>query len=185
MGLMEEIRMKLLVVGLMFIGSLFIVASTQAQDVEKEHLEAIDKAIEAIDEATNERERQKAEENVSELQSALEDIRQQLQLSQQLQQSQQSATLGRIAVVSVECQGGCGDSTLGQLCSNLAGGIFRSNFRPIAVDCGSVDDDNPGIQCGGPGNNRCLVRLVRPEDPLSFYCDDVSGWDAQVYCLEE
>jgi len=75
--------------------------------------------------------------------------------------------------VAVECNGGCGDSTLGQLCG--------SGWRPIAVDCQNVQEWS-GISCGG--NNRCARFSVLSSDPLSFYCDDISGWDANVYCAQ-
>ena len=80
------------------------------------------------------------------------------------------------AVVSVECNGSCAGSTLGQLCRDLAG----PTFRPIAVDCANVMEQSPSVPCGG--NNVCSGKRLSPEDQLSAYCDDTSGWDAQVYC---
>jgi len=89
----------------------------------------------------------------------------------------------RIGVVSIECDGRCDDSTLGQLCRDLVG----PTFRPFAVDCQNVQEgfqEQTGdiVACGG--NNRCLVKDVKPTDPLSAYCDDGSVWDANVYCEE-
>ena len=86
-----------------------------------------------------------------------------------------------VRVVSVECNGECGDNTLGQLCA-----LSGINRVPIAVDCKDVDDDNPGVTCaaGVASDNRCLQRAVSSSDPLSSYCDDTSGWDAQVYCAQ-
>jgi hypothetical protein len=172
---LEESRMKLRVIGLMFVGSLFLGALAQAQEATpQEYREALEKAIEAVNQAKDEHERQEAEENVKELEAALKEA-------------------GRVAVptfdvprfvraVSVECNGECTDNTLGQLC-NLAG----TGLTPIAVDCRDVDDDNPGVTCaaGVASDNRCLPRTVSSSDPLSEYCDDSSGWDAQVYCAAQ
>lgn len=75
--------------------------------------------------------------------------------------------------VAVECNGNCNDSTLGTLC--------QSGWTPIAVDCQNVQEWTGGA-CGG--DNRCARFTVRATDPLSFYCDDISGWDANVYCAQ-
>jgi hypothetical protein len=89
---------------------------------------------------------------------------------------------GRTAVVSVECNGNCNDSTLGQLCRDLAG----RTFRPFAVDCQNVEEQDRRNQtvvpCGG--NNQCSFpqRNVEPQHALSTYCQDIDGWDANVYC---
>lgn len=75
--------------------------------------------------------------------------------------------------VAVECNGNCNDSTLGQICG--------AGWTPIAVDCQNVQEQAVAFNCGG--NNSCSPRfLVRPGDRLSFYCDDINGWDANVYC---
>ena len=86
-----------------------------------------------------------------------------------------------VRVVAVECNGECSDNTLGQLCAPAGSGR-----TPIAVDCRDVDDDNPGVTCaaGVPSDNRCSQRFLSPSDPLSEYCADTSGWDAQVYCAQ-
>ena len=90
--------------------------------------------------------------------------------------------IGTIGVVSVECNGNCGEPgtfNLGQICAS-----FGLGFLPFAVDCRDVDDDDDEpseFACGG--NNRCFARLVSSTDRLSAYCDDTSGWDAQVYCV--
>ena len=83
--------------------------------------------------------------------------------------------LATVRVASVECNGPCNDSNLGQICGG--------GFSAIAVDCQSVDHDGTGVACGG--NNRCSRRNMSDSDPLSFYCDDTNGWDAQVYCLPD
>jgi hypothetical protein len=75
--------------------------------------------------------------------------------------------------VAVECNGNCNDSTLGTLCG--------PGWRPIAVDCQNVQEYTGG-PCGG--NNRCARFQVRTGDLLSFYCDDINGWDANVYCAQ-
>jgi hypothetical protein len=172
----KAIGMKVLVVGLLFVGSLFIVTSIQAQeDLEEMYLEALDKAQEAVDRAENEKQRQKAESDVNELKAVIRDLN-------ELQQ--QSISPGTVWVISVECNGECSDNTLGELCSRLIG----TNFIPFAVDCQNVDNDVPpdvNVQCGGAGDNRCLARTVRSSDPLDWYCDDISGWDAQVYCIQQ
>lgn len=78
--------------------------------------------------------------------------------------------------VAVECNGGCGDSNLGQICG--------SGWRPIAVDCGNVNNwsDDFVFDCGG--DNRCRNTSVLTGQALSLYCDDGSGWDANVYCAQ-
>jgi hypothetical protein len=77
--------------------------------------------------------------------------------------------------VAVECNGNCGTITLQNACG--------LGFTPIAVDCGSVRDWNPGTSCGS-GNGRCASFSVVPTDVVSFYCDDTGGWDANVYCAQ-
>jgi hypothetical protein len=167
----EGIRMKLRVIGLMFVGSLLLGTPLQAQEtLEEEYTEALDKAVEAVDAARDESEKQEAEENVNELEAALETVD---------AAPAPSFDVPRVVrVVSVECNGECSDNNLGQLCS-LAG----TGLTPIAVDCKDVDDD-PGVTCaaGVDSDNECLARTVVSSDSLSSYCDDSSGWDAQVYC---
>jgi hypothetical protein len=77
--------------------------------------------------------------------------------------------------VAVECNGNCGDITLGQACG--------TGFTPIAVDCQNVQEQ-AGVLCGSPANNRCSHRTVSSSDFLDRYCDDSSGWDANVYCAQ-
>jgi hypothetical protein len=89
---------------------------------------------------------------------------------------------GSIRSVSVECNGSCADSDLGELC-DLAG----EGFEPIAVDCVDVDDDNLSDTeeaCPGGGNNRCNVATLSRTGALSALCTDVDGWDAIVYCTQ-
>ncbi len=75
--------------------------------------------------------------------------------------------------VAVECNGNCASITLQSAC-----GLDRT---PIAVDCVSVRDWNPGTSCGG-ASGRCASFPMIPTDFLSWYCDDTGGWDANVYC---
>lgn len=86
--------------------------------------------------------------------------------------------LDPIDVVSVECNGECSDSTLAQVCA-----VAGSNRRAIAVDCDSVDSDTAGqVPCGG--DNQCFANNVFQSAPLSNFCNDGTGFDAQVYCLQ-
>jgi len=77
--------------------------------------------------------------------------------------------------VAVECNGNCGTITLQNACG--------LGFTPIAVDCVSVRDWDPGTSCGG-ASGRCASFPIVPTDFLSFYCDDTGGWDANVYCAQ-
>jgi hypothetical protein len=82
--------------------------------------------------------------------------------------------------VSVECNGNCNDSDLRDVCDE--------GWTPIAVDCQNVQEppqvisNPPIISCGG--NNLCTRFPVLGVDDLHFYCDDISGWDANVYCAQ-
>lgn len=89
------------------------------------------------------------------------------------------AELPTLRIVSVECEGECSDNTLSELCN-----FNTSGFEPLAVDCQNVDSD-AGFDsaCGGGGDNRCSSNTVFGSSPLSNYCDDSSGWDANVYCI--
>ncbi len=80
-----------------------------------------------------------------------------------------------VTQVAVECNGNCASITLQNAC-----GLNRT---PIAVDCVSVRDWNPGTSCGN-ANGRCASFLIFPTDLLSWYCDDTGGWDANVYCAQ-
>jgi hypothetical protein len=80
-----------------------------------------------------------------------------------------------VTQVAVECNGNCASITLQNAC-----GLGRT---PIAVDCVSVRDWNPGTSCGG-ANGRCASFPIAPTDFLSWYCDDTGGWDANVYCAQ-
>jgi hypothetical protein len=83
--------------------------------------------------------------------------------------------LAAIIVVSVECNGGCNDSDLGEICG--------PGYEPIAVDCDIVDDDAGGaVPCGG--NNTCFRNSMSTSSPLGSFCDAQPGFDAQVYCIE-
>ena len=85
--------------------------------------------------------------------------------------------LDQVVVVSVECSGSCDDITLGQVC-----GFAGADKRPVFVDCRDVDDDS-GSSCGG--DNTCSAFTLDAADSLGVLCTDGSGWDANVYCLDD
>jgi hypothetical protein len=85
--------------------------------------------------------------------------------------------LDQVVVVSVECNGECTDITLGQVC-----GFAGVDKRPVFVDCGNVDNDS-GSSCGG--DNTCSSFTLDAADSLGSLCTDGSGWDANVYCLDD
>jgi hypothetical protein len=82
-----------------------------------------------------------------------------------------------ITAVSVECNGGCNDNTLGDICS-LAG----TGHIPIGVACNDVADRTTSIACPGSGNNRCNVTSFSPNVQLNRFCQDSGGWDVVVFC---
>jgi hypothetical protein len=88
--------------------------------------------------------------------------------------------LKKIWSVTVECSGGCGDSTLAQICAFAAPGL-----RPVSVACTEVPSYS-GITfyCHGATDNTCVSRELAGNRPLSDFCDDQNGWDANVYCME-
>lgn len=162
--------MKLqMIMGLLLAGSLFVGTAIQAQDGQdatEELLNAIDRARATAETAETERERQKAEQDVAELESSLEDL---------TTQALPSSTLA----VSVECNGGCDDNTLGQICSLAGAGRI-----PIGIACNDVADRNSSdIACPGSGDNRCsIASFSSGTRRLNTYCQDSSGWDAVVLC---
>ena len=84
--------------------------------------------------------------------------------------------LATIRLVSVECNGGCGDSTLGQVCG--------TGFEAISVDCDVVDDDSVTVPCGG--NNVCSRQNILDTTPLSNFCVGQAGrFDAHVFCIPD
>ncbi|REJ74060.1 MAG: hypothetical protein DWQ36_09260 [Acidobacteria bacterium] len=85
--------------------------------------------------------------------------------------------LKSIRVVSVECNGTCAESTLGQICGG--------GYSAIAVDCDQIDDDSSSTTFGCGGDNVCSQHFVDDNDALSAFCWDEPGWDAQVYCLRD
>jgi hypothetical protein len=85
--------------------------------------------------------------------------------------------LDQVVVVSVECNGECTDITLGQVC-----GFAGADKRPVFVDCRNVDNDS-GSSCGG--DNTCSSFTLDGADSLGSLCSDGSGWDANVYCLDD
>jgi hypothetical protein len=83
-----------------------------------------------------------------------------------------------VDAVLVECQGECGDNTLGDFCEALT-----DTPVAVAVSCQNVQDGvGSTVQCGGGGDNRCDVIAFNNDTPLDQLCDDSSGWDAIVYC---
>jgi hypothetical protein len=78
--------------------------------------------------------------------------------------------------VAVECNGNCGDITLGQACG--------AGWTPIAIDCQNVQEQSFFFACGSPANNLCRITSLSPNNLLSSYCDDIGGWDANVYCAQ-
>ena len=162
--------MKLhMIIGLLLAGSLFVGTGVRAQDLTEKYLDALEAAHEALATVTTARERQEAAEDVQEVETAMQRVTPQIFIP----------GIGTIWVVSVECNSECGEEeafNLGQICASVGSG-----FLPFAVDCRDVDDDPPGDPCGG--DNKCFARSVSSTDRLSAYCDDTSGWDAQVYCV--
>jgi hypothetical protein len=94
-----------------------------------------------------------------------------------------ASELGAIASVTVECNGGCADITLGEACDHAANNQGGS-WRPLFVDCNDVDDFTLGPCPDGSGNNDCVLWLVDPTLGLNRLCDDKSGGDAHVYCIQ-
>lgn len=82
------------------------------------------------------------------------------------------AEIDTIRIVYVECNGDCGDLTLSQACG--------SGYEPLFVDCADVQDYQ-GDNCGT--NNKCLRTTVTGSSSVFNYCDDVSGNDANVFCI--
>ena len=79
--------------------------------------------------------------------------------------------------VAVECNGPCDDVTLGEACG--------AGWIPIAVDCQNVCEHSSYSTCGsGSPLPRCRLTSLSPGSALSNFCDDVSGWDANVYCAQ-
>jgi hypothetical protein len=76
--------------------------------------------------------------------------------------------------VAVECDNRCDLITLGQACS--------PGFTPIAVDCQAVANQGSRIERCGTGPGSCARFPVLPSDRISDYCNDVGGFDANVYC---
>lgn len=82
----------------------------------------------------------------------------------------------QIRHVIVECHGACNKVTLGQACG--------AGWNPVAVDCEKVTDSFlPGSPCGS-GAAKCSRLPVKSTDVVSFYCQDTSGADANVYCTQ-
>jgi hypothetical protein len=99
-------------------------------------------------------------------------------LAEEAQELEPQAVSFNVRRVAVECNGSCSDITLGQVCG--------AGWTPIAIDCTNVQEHpNDHFTCGG-GNpaNRCRIQSVTISRGLDSYCDDGSGWDANVYCAQ-
>lgn len=79
--------------------------------------------------------------------------------------------------IAVECFGECNDSTLGQVCDTAWAGA-----EPLGVACVDILEYSSGYGCGG--DNRCSgAGDIRRATQLHRFCEDVSGYDAIVYCI--
>lgn len=84
--------------------------------------------------------------------------------------------------VAVECNARCDLITVGQVCPR--------GFIPISIDCAAVKNQtglpDARVRACNPSVNSPVVCSepfpVSLDDPLDFYCEDVFGWDANVYC---
>lgn len=93
--------------------------------------------------------------------------------------STSAVTANKLSVIHgarVECNGGCGDSTLGQICDGLVPGM-----EPVSVTCTRVKPFSGGYSCGG--NNVCVNVLLNRTSLLNSFCEDVDGADAVVFCM--
>ena len=99
-------------------------------------------------------------------------------LAEEAQEVEPLAVSFGVRRVAVECNDSCSDITLGQVCG--------AGWTPIAVDCTNVQEHNSDyFTCGGGSPpNRCRLTTVSISQDLSSYCDDGSGWDANVYCAQ-
>jgi hypothetical protein len=99
-------------------------------------------------------------------------------LAEEAQALEPQAVSFNVRRVAVECSGDCNDVTLGEVCG--------AGWTPIAIDCTNVQEHNSGYYTCGGGSppNRCSLRTVSSGNALGNYCDDGSGWDAQVYCAQ-
>ena len=97
-------------------------------------------------------------------------------LAEEAQEVEPLAVSFGVRRVAVECNGDCGDITLGQACG--------AGWTPIAVDCTNVQEHDSYFPCGSPSNNRCRITSLSTNNTLQSYCDDGSGWDANVYCAQ-
>jgi hypothetical protein len=99
-------------------------------------------------------------------------------LAEEAQALEPQAVSFNVRRVAVECNGSCSDITLGQVCG--------AGWTPIAIDCTNVQEHNNNyFTCGGGDPaNRCRITSVAISQSLSSFCDDGSGWDANVYCAQ-
>jgi hypothetical protein len=97
-------------------------------------------------------------------------------LTEEAQEVEPQAVSFAVRRVAVECNGNCGDITLGQACG--------AGWTPIGIDCQNVQEQSSSFACGSPANNRCRITSLSTTNLLSGYCDDIAGWDANVYCAQ-
>jgi hypothetical protein len=97
-------------------------------------------------------------------------------LTEEAQEVEPQAVPFAVRRVAVECNGNCGDITLGQACG--------AGWTPFAVDCQNVQEQSSSFACGSPANNRCRITSLSTNNLLSSYCDNIDGWDANVYCAQ-
>lgn len=81
-----------------------------------------------------------------------------------------------ISAIRIQCNGDCSDLTLGQACDS-----YVSSGEPIAVSCQDMATGLGIVLCGS--NNDCSLVTMDRSRQLSLFCDNVTGWDAIVYCI--
>ena len=87
-----------------------------------------------------------------------------------------------IHAVWVDCMGECTDSNLGDLCSHI--GSQGNSAQPIAVVCNNVQEWGSPPNCPGGGDNKCVSNTYGAGTNLGEFCDDTSGFDAIIFCLQ-
>jgi hypothetical protein len=78
--------------------------------------------------------------------------------------------------VKVECQGNCGNVTLGEICDR-----YSVNSLPVQVSCDDAAKSGGQAFCG-PGTATCFSNSYGRTKLLSSFCIDGSGTDALVTC---
>jgi len=83
--------------------------------------------------------------------------------------------LSTLTAEVVECNGECTDSNLWDICG--------TGRQPYAVTCHDINEQGSGVSCGG--DNECHGYWFGGQFSLGSFCEDVSGWDAIVFCLAD